>query len=80
MDFKPSNLPCYEGGKAFENETYRVVFYEVSTSNHMTRPCKHWRAYHLPNGAYIGDGNTEYKSKDEAIKACENHYEQQLKK
>ena len=74
LEFKESELLCYPSGIAYENDKYRVVFHEVSTYGGMITMRKHWRAYTLPSGMYV-DGDKEYHSKNEAIKACQKHYE-----
>jgi hypothetical protein len=74
LQFNPSKLLCYPNGKAYENDKYRVVYYEYSLSSSMIHPYLHWKAYTLPNGLYV-NGNTEYETKEQAIDACQKHFD-----
>jgi hypothetical protein len=71
MNFTQSELPCYENGKAFDADGYRVVFYEYLSRGSITEKKDHWKAYYKDH--YLNREPNEFKTKEEAVAACEKY-------
>jgi len=83
LDFKPTDNPTI-----FLAEPYHVVHYDYSSNGGAIIEKPHWSAYHrikcpVTHKWLFGDGvehterfkTKEYATKEEAIEACQKHFE-----